>query len=277
VADDATAITTFAAHVGWPIVLKAGRGGYDGRGVAVVHSPAEADEIARAWGPGLVAEAFVPFDGELAVIVARRASGQRISYAPVGTQQRHGMCVEVVHPAPVAEAVQHRARYVAEALADDIGLVGVMAVELFVTGDQLTVNEVATRPHNTGHHTIEACVTSQFEQHLRAILDWPLGSAEARSPAAVMRNVVGSTGAPDPVCRVRDALGAGPQAHIHLYGKTPRPGRKLGHVTALAETVDEARHWADVAVGALTSPGAPASGRRPDARTADRGSNGRAR
>ena len=243
--------------LGWPIVVKSTRGGYDGRGVMVVSSPAGAVEAAARLGPEMIAETHVDFDQEIAVLVARRVGGDIAVYPPVSTVQHDGMCNEVICPATVPPDVARHASDLALALAQQLGLVGVMAVELFVVGVDLVVNEVATRPHNTAHHTIEANDTSQFEQHLRAILDLPLGSTALRSPAAAMTNVIGGPGVDDPSEHLDAAL-AVPGAHPHLYGKQPRPGRKLGHVTALGASVDHALATARLAAGHLN--GAPMSG-----------------
>ena len=249
IVSDAAGIDAFASRHGWPVVAKSARGGYDGRGVMFVR-PGESAEAVSTLGAELVVEQMVPFDGEIAVLVARRATGEIVPYPPVSTVQRDGMCAEVTCPAAVAPHVARAAEELAIRLADAVGLVGVMAVEMFVVGEQLLVNELATRPHNTGHHTIEACVTSQFEQHLRAVLDLPLGSTALRAPAAAMYNVIGSPEADDPTDRLAEALEID-GAHVHLYGKQSRPGRKLGHVTALAATVDEARSIAALAAERL--------------------------
>lgn len=248
---EAGEIIGFGDASGWPIVVKSARGGYDGRGVMVVSSPADAGDAAERLGPHMIAEAFVDFDQEMAVLVARRRDGEIAVYPAVSTVQRDGICTEVICPATVSADVAHSASELARALADRLGLVGVMAVELFVVGGDLIVNEIATRPHNTGHHTIEANVTSQFEQHIRAILDLPLGDTSLRSPAAAMSNVIGNVGGGDPAENLDAAL-AVPGAHTHLYGKQPRPGRKLGHVTALGSSIDEALATAQLAASRLS-------------------------
>ena len=245
-------VVAFGDAAGWPVVVKAASGGYDGRGVTVVDDVTSADAAVARLGPHLVVEALVPFDAELSVLVARNAVGKVVGYPPVATVQRDAMCAEVLSPAPVPASVRRAASSLAERLACTFDLVGVMAVELFLVGSDLLVNELATRPHNTGHHTIEAAETSQFEQHLRAVLGWPLGSTRSRARAAVTVNVVGRAG-DDPRRHLPDALAlAG--AHVHLYGKEPRPGRKLGHVTALGATAAEARAVAHRAAAALGSP-----------------------
>lgn len=238
-ADDAADLERFGNDHGWPIVVKAARGGYDGRGVVVVPDATGTPDAARL-GPSMVVEEHVDFDAEVSMVVARRRGGEVATYPLAWTVQRDGMCDELVVPAPVPPVVERRATDLATALADDIGLVGVMAVELFVVGHEVVVNELATRPHNSAHHTIEANETSQFEQHVRAVLDLPLGSTASRSAAAAMCNVVARSASDDPRSRLAAAL-AVPGAHPHLYGKDPRPGRKVGHVTALADSPDQAR------------------------------------
>jgi len=255
IVNDAAGIVSVGDRFGWPVMAKAARGGYDGRGVSVVERGDE-EAAAALLGPVIVVEELVDFDQELAIMVARRPNGDSVTYPPVSTVQSEGMCVEVVCPAAVPAAVADAARRLAVALADAVELVGVMAIELFLVGDELLVNELAARPHNTGHHSIEACVTSQFEQHLRAILDLPLGSTDLRAPAAAMRNVVGSPESHEPTERLAEALEV-TGAHVHLYGKQPRAGRKLGHVTALGATVDEARSVAERAADRLNGTTSP--------------------
>ncbi len=227
-------VEAFAAVHGWPLVLKAARGGYDGRGVLVVPDADAAAAALRELPGPVVVEPRLALERELAVLVARTAGGERVAYPVVETVQRDGMCREVLAPAPVAPPVAADAEALAVAIADAIGSTGVLAVELFLTADGLSVNELALRPHNSGHFSIEGCGTSQFEQHLRAVLGWPLGRTELRAPAVATVNVVGPPDGSDPAARLAAAL-AVPGAHVHLYGKRPRPGRKLGHVTALAD------------------------------------------
>ena len=243
--DDAVA---FGEHHGWPIVVKLASGGYDGRGVWVVDD-AEGLSALPIDGRELVIEPRLALQRELAVQVARRPNGDVVVYPVVETVQRDGMCREVIAPAPIAAHLTADADRLARDMAAAIGLVGFLAIELFVVGDQLVVNELAPRVHNSGHYSIEGCVTSQFENQLRAVLDWPLGSARLRTPHAVMVNVVGSE-LGDPAERLAAAL-LGDDVHVHLYGKSWRPGRKLGHVTALGDDVDEARRRAHDAVRAL--------------------------
>jgi 5-(carboxyamino)imidazole ribonucleotide synthase len=232
-----------------PVVLKTTRGGYDGKGVWPVRSADEAAEPFRAGVP-VLAEEFVDFRRELAAVVARSPSGQAVAYPVVESAQRNGICVEVVAPAPdLPDGLAVEAQRLALAVAAELGVVGVLAVELFETRDgRLLVNELAMRPHNTAHWTIEGAVTSQFENHLRAVLDLPLGSPVAVAPYAVMVNVFGGD-PPDMYSAYRHCLSRDPALKIHWYGKEIRPGRKVGHVTVLGEDVDDlrgrARHAAD--------------------------------
>ncbi len=243
-------VAAFARHAGWPVVLKARRGGYDGRGVVVARDPDEAGLALRTFGTEACAEAHVPIATELAVLVARRPSGELAVYPVVETIQRDGMCRELVAPARIDAGLATRATDLALELAERIGAEGLLAVELFRRPDDaLVVNELALRPHNTGHWTIEGAGTSQFEQHLRAVLDWPLGTTALRAPAAATVNVVGLDER-DVAVALPAALAA-PGAHVHLYGKAPRAGRKLGHVTALAATPDAALTTARAAASRL--------------------------
>lgn len=234
-------VASFAGDHGWPVVLKATTGGYDGRGVTVVRSPGEARRALAAMAPApLLVEAHVRCAHELAVLVVRSGRGEVATYPAVETVQRDGCCQEVLVPAPVDPELAARAERLARTVADQVGLVGVMAVELFATQHgELLLNELATRPHNSGHLTIEACATSQFENHLRAVLGLPLGSPELRVPAAAMANVVAGPDGRDPFERLAEALSV-PGASVHRYGKAPRPGRKLGHITAVGPTPEAA-------------------------------------
>ncbi|HKE99516.1 MAG TPA: 5-(carboxyamino)imidazole ribonucleotide synthase [Actinomycetes bacterium] len=255
-AGDAAEVAAFAGEHGWPVVLKAARGGYDGRGVWVVDGPAPAAaRVAAAGGRGvpLLVEAFVPIEREVAVLVARRPGGQAVVWDVVETVQQEGICRELLAPARVPGPLAARARSLGTRIAELLGVVGLLAVELFVAGDELLVNELAMRPHNSGHHTIEGAVTSQFGNHLRAVLDLPLGSTAASAPAAATVNVLGGPDGADPRDRLRQAL-AVDGVRVHLYGKAPRPGRKLGHVTALGGELDEALARARAAAAALVAP-----------------------
>ncbi|MBV9730416.1 MAG: 5-(carboxyamino)imidazole ribonucleotide synthase [Pseudonocardiales bacterium] len=228
----------FGAEYGWPCVLKAARGGYDGRGLWMLTAPTDAHRVVAellAAGTPLLIEQCVAMRRELAVLVARSPFGQGAAWPVVQTVQREGICVEVLAPAPgldteLAQAGQQLALHV----AGELGVVGILAVELFeMPSGQLLVNELAMRPHNSGHWTIEGAATSQFEQHLRAVLDYPLGSTAPCAPACVMANVLGA-GSPPMMGmdeRLHHLMARYPQAKAHLYAKSERPGRKIGHVT----------------------------------------------
>jgi 5-(carboxyamino)imidazole ribonucleotide synthase len=230
---------------GYPAVLKAVRGGYDGRGVWVVDGADAAAEV-LAGGIELIAEERVPLVRELAVQVARSPFGQVAVYPVVETVQRDGICVEVLAPAPGLSAeLAEAAQRLAIDLATALGVVGLLAVELFETAGGLVVNELAMRPHNSGHWTIEGARTSQFEQHLRAVLDYPMGETAPTAPVVVMANVLG--GPPGGMSvdeRLHHLFADDPGARVHLYGKQTRPGRKIGHVTVLGDDLDAVRERA---------------------------------
>jgi len=243
-------VAGFAQHVGWPLVLKAATGGYDGKGVWVVRDEAEAADVV-ASGLRLVAEQLVPLRRELAAVVARSPYGQGAAWPVVETVQSDGICVEVIAPAPgLAEELALQAQDIALRLADELDVVGVLAVELFEIGDApgdstLVVNELAMRPHNSGHWTIEGSRTSQFEQHLRAVLDYPLGTTTLTAPWVVMANLLGGDDDdPDLDRRMHLLFGRDPAVKVHLYGKTVKPGRKIGHVTALGDDLEDVRRRA---------------------------------
>lgn len=255
-ADVATAddVERFAAETGWPVVLKAPRGGYDGRGVFVVSNAREAvAAMELAASRVLLAEAFVPLQREVAVLVARRPSGEAVAWPLIETVQVDGILRELVVPARIPAPRAEQARALGLQIAESVSLVGVMAVELFDTGEELLINELACRPHNSGHWTIEGSATSQFANHLRAVLDWPLGDTAALAPAVVTVNVLGREDGFDPADGLAQAL-AVPGAGVHLYGKQARPGRKLGHVTALGDDVHEVTARARSAAAALGEP-----------------------
>ena len=251
-------VVAFGDAHGWPVVLKATRGGYDGKGVWVVHDEAAA---ASALASGVSDEAswlveeHIPFVRELSAQVARSPQGQAVAYPVVQTTQIDGICAEVVAPAPdLSDDHAIRAQELALRIAGELGVVGMLAVELFDTGDALFVNELAMRPHNSGHWTIEGAVTSQFENHLRAVLDLPLGDPRARAPYAVMVNILGGE-VGDLYSAYRHVFARDPGIKVHLYGKEVRPGRKVGHVTILGDDVDDllarGRHAADYFSGAV--------------------------
>jgi 5-(carboxyamino)imidazole ribonucleotide synthase len=226
----------------WPVVAKATRGGYDGRGVWMVGSPEAAADLVSTGIP-LIVEEKVPLRRELAALVARSPFGQVAAYPVVETVQRDGICVEVIAPAPdLPEEVALTAQQLAIDLATELGVVGLLAVELFETDAGIVVNELAMRPHNSGHWTIEGARTSQFEQHLRAVLDYPMGSTALTAPFVVMANVLG--GEPGGISideRLHHLFAADPGARVHLYGKQVRPGRKIGHVTVLGDSLTDVR------------------------------------
>ncbi|MBF8186677.1 5-(carboxyamino)imidazole ribonucleotide synthase [Nonomuraea sp. K274] len=245
-------VAPFAAEHGWPVVLKTVRGGYDGRGVWVCRTP---EDVAEAFASGveLMAEAFVPFERELAVLVARSPHGQGVSYPVVETVQQDGVCVEVLAPAPgLDQEDAAQAQRIGLQIVHELGVTGMLAVELFQTAGGLLVNELAMRPHNSGHWTIEGSATSQFEQHLRAVLDLPLGSPEMTAPVVVMANLLGGDD-PDLFKRYEHVFAHDPGIKLHFYGKEVRPGRKIGHVTALGADLEETRARARHAVVYLTT------------------------
>jgi 5-(carboxyamino)imidazole ribonucleotide synthase len=250
-ATDREGVAELAARHGWPLVAKARTGGYDGRGVEIV-ADEQALETVVARGGAWIVEQRVELVTEIAVLLARRPGGEHVVYPVVETVQRDGICHELIMPARIPADVAERAVAIARALAEGIGAVGMLAVELFVTGTgEVTLNEIALRPHNSGHATIEGTATSQFHNHLRAVLDWPLGTSGMLAPYAVTVNVLGVDDA-DITRRLPAAL-AVPGANVHLYGKSSRPGRKIGHVTVLGQDAEEALASARRASALLTT------------------------
>jgi 5-(carboxyamino)imidazole ribonucleotide synthase len=246
-------VTAFADDVGWPVVLKTPRGGYDGKGVFVVDGPDEVADLLERHGTLLVEER-VPMVRELSAQVARSPFGQVAVWPVVETVQRNGVCAEVLAPAPgLSEELATAAQELAVRIADRLGVVGMLAVELFQTAGGVQVNELAMRPHNSGHWTIEGARTSQFEQHLRAVLDYPLGSTAMTAPVAVMANVLGGAASREDWAgprldeRIHHLMAHWPDVKLHWYGKGQRPGRKLGHVTALGNDLEEVRARATAA------------------------------
>jgi 5-(carboxyamino)imidazole ribonucleotide synthase len=265
--DPRRALAAFGADVGWPLVLKVERGGYDGRGVWMVGSLDEAAPHLASGAP-LLAEAKVPIARELAAVVARSPFGQGAAWPIVQTVQDDGICVEVIAPAPgLADALADEAQQLALRIADELGVTGVLAVELFETVEgslrpeqgysgRLVVNELAMRPHNSGHWTIEGARTSQFEQHLRAVLDYPLGSTSPTAPVVVMANLLAGPEDVKPAAideRVHQCMARWPDVKIHLYGKGFRPRRKVGHVTALGGDLADVRARARAAADYLAN------------------------
>ena len=244
-----------AEDFGYPIVVKQYRGSYDGYGNATAD---DADALRAAWDDladddGALIEDFVDFERELAVQVARRPEGEQVAYPVAHTVQRNHRCHAVEVPANIDPGVAQEAQRIAQAAVDAVEGVGLTAVELFEMSDgRLYINELAPRPHNTGHYSIEGCHTSQFENHVRAILDWPLGSPELRAPCAVMVNVLGTReGTPPQADGVREALSVD-GATLHIYGKPDvRPGRKMGHVTVVGHDQEDVRERAEEAAGSI--------------------------
>ncbi len=268
VADEAELAAVADEH-GWPVIATTSRGGYAGKGVWKVEAPADAAApfaaLQHALGPTerdtaeeaprddvvIVAEEFVPFTRELSVLIARRPGGQAVAYPVTETVQRDGICHETTTPAPGLDADRAAAiEALGRRIADELGVVGVLAVELMERPNgEVVVNELAMRPHNTGHWSIEGAVTSQFENHLRAVADLPLGSTALRAPVAVMTNVLGGSN-PDLIGTLPAVL-ADPDVRVHLYGKGVKPGRKVGHVTVVGADLAAARTSARAAAGLL--------------------------
>jgi 5-(carboxyamino)imidazole ribonucleotide synthase len=263
VADPAD-VAAFAAEgadggaTGFPLVLKTTRGGYDGKGVWVIRS-AEDPAIAEPFRAGVpvLAEEKVPFVRELAANVVRSPHGQAVAYPVVESIQVGGVCDTVIAPAPgLSEELSARAQRLALTVAAELGVIGHLAVELFETADgEVLVNELAMRPHNSGHWTQDGAVTSQFANHLRAVLDLPLGDPRPRQPWTVMANVLGGD-YPDMYHGYLHCMARDPRLKIHMYGKDVKPGRKVGHVNTygddLADVRERARHAADYLRGTIT-------------------------
>lgn len=258
VVDSVGAALEFAGEVGYPIILKTTRGGYDGKGVWRVESAADVSSVMSATlppGAQWLAEEAVPFVQELSAQVARSPSGQTVAYPVVRTVQTHGICSEVVAPAPgLSDDRAVQAQRIALDIAGALNVTGMLAVEMFDTGSELFVNELAMRPHNSGHWSIEGAVTSQFENHLRAVLDLPLGSPRSVAPYSVMVNILGGD-VGDLYSAYRHVFARDPGLKVHLYGKEVRPGRKVGHVTAVGDDLDSllarAHHAADYFMGVI--------------------------
>jgi 5-(carboxyamino)imidazole ribonucleotide synthase len=251
---DEEALQAFLDAHGGRAVVTTPRGGYDGKGVRVVAAATEAADwfaslAEDARGGELLVEELVDFSRELAQQVARRPSGEVVVYPVVETVQRDGVCAEVIAPAPRADArLMRAAADLGVKIAEGLGVTGMLAVELFEVGSGgLLVNELAMRPHNSGHWTIEGARTSQFEQHLRAVLDLPLGAPDATAPWSVMVNILGGPEAGTLDERFAAAMAAHPSAKIHTYGKAPRPGRKVGHVNVVGDDLDDAVYQARAA------------------------------
>jgi 5-(carboxyamino)imidazole ribonucleotide synthase len=222
----------------FPLIAKRISGGYDGRGVWKVSDSDDLGELLIDH-PQLLIEELIDFDYEIAVMVARSEHGQATSWAPTQTVQSDGICTLTITPAPViSSSVAEQAQHLALSIAEEISLIGVMAVEMFVKGEQLYINELAMRPHNSGHWTIEGARTSQFEQHLRAILDLPLGDPSMTAPFAVMGNILGGEKT-DMYRPYLHLMARNPELKFHQYKKEVRKGRKIGHVTAIGKNILE--------------------------------------
>jgi 5-(carboxyamino)imidazole ribonucleotide synthase len=254
-------VVAFGGEHGWPVVLKASTGGYDGRGVWMLDTAQQARETVPELleaGTALLVEEKVAMRRELAALVARSPFGQGAAYPVVETVQTGGINTEVLAPAPgLSPERVHEAQDLALRVASTLDVTGLLAVELFETDTGLLVNELAMRPHNSGHWTMDGARTSQFEQHLRAVLDYPLGRTDLVAPACVMANVLGAGVLPEmgPDERLHHLFARYPEARVHLYGKQERPGRKLGHVNFTGDRMDDLRnrallsaHWLSHAV-----------------------------
>lgn len=236
-------VVDFGDAVGWPVVLKTPRGGYDGKGVKVLSHAGEAAAAANWFEAGeLLVEQKVPFSRELAVLVARSPSGEARTWPVVHTIQVDGVCDEVLAPAPdLPDNVAAAAQQAGLRIAAELSVTGVMAVEMFETsgtGEGFMINELAMRPHNSGHWTIDGATTSQFEQHLRAVLDLPLGDTGLIGGAAVMKNFLGGANQ-DLYAAYPEAMSTDPGAKVHSYGKSVRPGRKIGHINVVGQSPAE--------------------------------------
>src|SRR5690554_4923948 len=254
---DVDQLQAFLDDHGGRAVVKTPRGGYDGKGVRVVRAAADAADwladvatSARGDEPAaLLVEELVPFTRELAQQIARRPSGQMLAYQVVETVQRDGVCAEVIAPAPGAgDRLAQVAEGIGRQIAEGLGVTGMLAVELFETDDErILVNELAMRPHNSGHWSQDGAVTSQFEQHLRAVADLPLGDVSPRSAWSVMINILGGPAEGTFESRFDAAMSAHPEAKIHTYGKAARPGRKVGHVNVAGSDLDDVAYSARAA------------------------------
>ena len=250
-----SAVVTNAQEVTeFPVIAKAISGGYDGRGVWKIDTQEELAGVLKQVGKVLMEE-LIDFDYEIAVMVARSPHGQATTWAPTQTIQRDGICVMTISPAPqLSNELSEKAQKLALDIANEIGVIGVMAVEIFVKGQELFINELAMRPHNSGHWTIEGSLTSQFEQHLRAVLDLPLGNPQMTAPIAVMGNILGGD-KEDMYRPYLHLMARTPELKFHHYKKEVRPGRKIGHVNLLGdnlvELTQEVQHALDYMSGEI--------------------------
>ncbi|QKS70413.1 5-(carboxyamino)imidazole ribonucleotide synthase [Paenalkalicoccus suaedae] len=229
-----TDLADAVSALGLPLVVKTTRGGYDGKGQLVINKGDEVSVRELEDNGPFVAEQWIPFDCEVSVIVTRSVSGETATFPVAENIHRNGILHQSIVPARVSDEVQERARKAALTLAESVSLVGTLAVEMFVRDGEIVINEIAPRPHNSGHYTMNACATSQFEQHIRAICDWPLGETTLLTPT-VMVNLIGDE--VERAVEMRKELGSA--AHVHIYGKKEaRPGRKMGHVNVLTSDVE---------------------------------------
>ena len=224
---------------GWPMAVKAITGGYDGRGVWIIDNLEAAEKLlteTQGADISLYAEEYVEIEKELAVLIARRPSGQLLTYPVIETRQEDGICHEAIAPAQISTSIAQTATKIGMDVAEFTEAGGIVAIELFLKSDGvILINEIATRPHNSGHFTIDGTITSQFENHLRGVMDWPLGSTTMTSKFALMINILG-TSEVDPSNQL--PLNHTADTAIHLYGKIARAGRKLGHITSVGENVE---------------------------------------
>lgn len=247
-------LAEFISENNGKVIVKTPIGGYDGKGVRVVSDPSQVEdwfEKLSSLGGSLLAEQLVDFDSEIAVLSARRPSGEWRAWPAVETVQKNGVCSQVLAPAPKVD--QQKALDIARSIAEELGVTGVMAVEMFQTAEgELLINELAMRPHNSGHFTIDASVTSQFEQHLRAVLDLPLGNTDMTSEFAVMVNLLGVESNTDFVENFEATMHRFPEAKIHTYGKQPRVGRKMGHITVAGDDLETVKSRALLAAAVIS-------------------------
>jgi 5-(carboxyamino)imidazole ribonucleotide synthase len=247
-------LIAFGDRIGWPVIAKTSRGGYDGKGVWKLHGPEQSAEPFADLKPGvrILAEEFIDFTRELSVLVARRPSGEERVYPVTETVQTDGICTHTFTPAPDLSATQaDEIERLALRIAAELDVTGILAVELMQRADgTVVVNELAMRPHNTGHWSIDGAHTSQFENHLRAVADLPLGPTDARQPRAAMVNVLGGA-RDDLLAASAEVLAAEPRARVQLYGKSVVPGRKVGHVTVVGDDAADVRARAQAAADHL--------------------------
>jgi 5-(carboxyamino)imidazole ribonucleotide synthase len=238
VVDNRESFAQLGAEIGWPLVMKARRHGYDGQGTVILRDLPALEAAWEKWGcPSVLIEEFVPFEQELAVIAARSPSGEMAIYPIVQTQQENQVCHRVIVPAEISPALVTECQQIAQTLLNSLEAVGIFGIELFLApGDRLLVNEIAPRTHNSGHFSQDCAKTCQFEQHLRAVSDLPLGSTQLTGQGALMVNLLGYESSHDDYQGKRQQLAQIPGARVHWYGKSEsRPGRKLGHVNVVLE------------------------------------------